>query len=267
MSAPTPAAPLACTVQGNGPALVLLHGTGGSATGTWGGILEPLGRHHTVLAPDLPGSGSTPRATEPLTLDLLADDVVAAAEAHGHTRFALAGYSLGASVAVRTAARHPDRVAALVLVAGVAYADPRIRLIAELWRDLTEHPRFLAKWGLIAGYREEELAELSPQDLTDAVSSGTVQEPGLTDQIGLLAQTDVRSDLPRVTAPTLVVSTAEDTFILPSHHRMLHEGIAGARFAELAAGHLLTGATLPRLAQAITEFLLRTGWTGTPTRP
>ncbi|MGH4033393.1 alpha/beta fold hydrolase [Actinomycetota bacterium Odt1-20B] len=255
--------PLARTVHGSGPALVLVHGTGGNANGTWGDILEPLGRHYTVIAPDLPGSGGSPRTEEALTLDALADRIAASATEQGHARFALAGYSLGAALAVRAAVRHPERVAALVLVAGVAHADRRMQLIAELWRDLTDHPRFLAKWGLIAGFREDELAAYSAPDLAAAVSAqaGSL-EPGLVDQIDLLSRTDVRADLPRVQAPTLVVSTSADTFVPPTHHRTLYDGIAGARFTELASGHLLTGPRLGELARTIDEFLPEAGYPG-----
>lgn len=45
---------------GQGPCMLLLHGTG-SGNFSWRGLLEPLSRHYSVVAPDLPGHAFTSR--------------------------------------------------------------------------------------------------------------------------------------------------------------------------------------------------------------
>ncbi|MFE5807341.1 alpha/beta fold hydrolase [Streptomyces sp. NPDC056491] len=139
MSARTlPEATFARTVLGSGPGLVLAHGAGSSVAGTYGPILEGLAARHTVVGVDYPGSGDTPRSTTPLSLDDLADQLVAAAVTEGLDTFALSGYSLGGPVAIRAAARHPERVTALVLTATFPYRDNHLALALPIWRKLAE---------------------------------------------------------------------------------------------------------------------------------
>lgn len=43
---------------GSGPVLLLIHGMAGNF-GNWREVIGPLARHHTVIAPDLPGHGAS----------------------------------------------------------------------------------------------------------------------------------------------------------------------------------------------------------------
>src|SRR6478672_7465548 len=49
---------IAYTVAGTGPAVLLIHGLGGTRQ-TWRHLIAPLARTHTVIAPDLPGHGQS----------------------------------------------------------------------------------------------------------------------------------------------------------------------------------------------------------------
>ena len=50
---------LSTVVKGTGPALLLVHGAGGSVQANYGPILGTLTQYFTVIAPDLPGSGKS----------------------------------------------------------------------------------------------------------------------------------------------------------------------------------------------------------------
>src|SRR5215468_7509654 len=76
--------------QGEGGALVLLHGGLVSTNPLWTGVpiayasyMEALAGHFRVIAPDTRGGGRTRHAGGPVTFDLLADDVAALIEALG----------------------------------------------------------------------------------------------------------------------------------------------------------------------------------------
>ena len=77
----------------------------------------------TVLTPDLRGFGSTPLGDVPASLDVLADDVVAALDAAGVERAVVGGTSMGGYVALAVLRRHPERVSGLVLANTKASAD------------------------------------------------------------------------------------------------------------------------------------------------
>ena len=102
-------------VAGTGPALLLLHGTGG-ASHSWGALLPRLARNHTVIVPDLPGHGFTAALDAPPTIDAMARAVVALCGALALRPTAAAGHSAGAAILLAIA-----RDAALPLHAIVGF--------------------------------------------------------------------------------------------------------------------------------------------------
>src|ERR1700761_9309334 len=97
------------------PTVLFLHGAGMDHT-AWA-LHDRWFAHHgyNVLAPDLPGHG---RSAGKLLLDIadMADWTTALLDAAGAKQAKLIGHSMGSLVALETAARHPDKVSALVLV-------------------------------------------------------------------------------------------------------------------------------------------------------
>ncbi|MER7703151.1 alpha/beta fold hydrolase [Kitasatospora sp. NPDC097605] len=258
---PAPAAPLARTVRGTGPGLLLAHGAGGSAHDNWGPLLDDLAAHRTVVAPDYPGSGDSPdEPGTPHSLDELADRLVAAADEAGLAGFDLAGYSLGAAVAVRIATRHPGRVRSLLLLAGVAGGSQRLRLLADQTIALTEHPALWADQSLATAFGRTWVDALPAERFAAwrAALAATPVPAGFRWQFELAGRADVRAELAGVGVPTLVVSTTEDGLVAPEQHRALARGIPGARLAELASGHLPMVERLPELRDLVVGFLTDT---------
>jgi len=103
--------------RGSGPALLLLHGLGKSSFDWEESVLPILARHRRVVAIDFFGAGLSERsAAFAYGWDLWARQAIAALDALGIGRADVAGHSLGGTVAVFLAARHPERVRGLVLV-------------------------------------------------------------------------------------------------------------------------------------------------------
>jgi pimeloyl-ACP methyl ester carboxylesterase len=96
--------------------VVFLHSLAGN-TGQWEAQLAHLRRSRRAVALDWRGHGrSGAPATEDWRMEALAGDVAAAVDRLGLRRFALVGHSAGGLVASFYAARHPDRVAGLLLL-------------------------------------------------------------------------------------------------------------------------------------------------------
>jgi pimeloyl-ACP methyl ester carboxylesterase len=107
--------------------VVFLHALAGSAA-QWSGQLENLRGQRRALALTLRGHAGAPVPVDgSYAIEALGADVVRTLDGLGITRFALAGHSAGAHVALAVAAGVPERVASLLLVdpAGDARAAPR----------------------------------------------------------------------------------------------------------------------------------------------
>ncbi|WP_194898978.1 bifunctional 3-oxoadipate enol-lactonase/4-carboxymuconolactone decarboxylase PcaDC [Catenulispora pinisilvae] len=222
----------------NAPALVL-----GPALGTslrvWDGQAEALARDHRVIRWDLPGHGGSAASLvgERTTVAELADLVLAVTDRLGLEQFAYAGISIGAAVGAHLAVRHPERVTLLALICSSArFGGP------EPWRERAARVRDAGT---------EFLAESAPRRwFTPEYPGGQAMAGLIRDQRAVdpaayaacceaLAEFDLRDELDRITAPTLVIAGREDTATSPPHSRELADGIMGAGLLEIpAAGHL-----------------------------
>ncbi|MFF3992049.1 alpha/beta fold hydrolase [Streptomyces cyaneofuscatus] len=259
-TAPPSTTPLARTVRGSGPGLLLAHGAGGGIEANYGPILDGLAARHTVVGVDYPGAGDSPRSLTPLDVDTLADELVAAADAEGVERFAVSGYSLGGPVAIRVAARHPERVDALVLSATFAYADTRTDLVASVWRQLlaADDPRLLGEFVQLMALGEGALNTLTPDEVQAAAELITATvPPGTGDQVELVRRIDVREHLAAITVPALVIVTTADPLVSPTLQRALAAGLPGSETAELPTGHLPFAERPQEWLALITGFLAR----------
>lgn len=251
-------------VVGSGSAVVLAHGAGSDVRDSYGPVLDELARRHTVIGPDYPGSGDTPLPDAPLSLDTLADHVVAAGIRAGAATFAVSGFSMGTTVAVRAAVRHPDRVSALVLSSGFARPNARLRLVIDVWRALgrTDDSRTLAAYLTLVVGGATWLDERTPEELEEQLTLFAAGlPPGTDQQLALFDTIDVTADLPAIKVPTLVVSPLEDVLTTPAHSRELADGIPGAELATLACGHAIAAEQPAQWAALITTFLARTAGT------
>ncbi|MFI9051565.1 alpha/beta fold hydrolase [Streptomyces sp. NPDC053427] len=246
-------------IKGSGPALLLAHGAGGGVHGNFGHALDDLARDHTLIGPHYPGAGGSAVATEPLELDELADQLVASALAAGQESFAVLGESLGSAVAVRIAARHPERVTALVLTAGFPVADPVLGLVAQLVKALAGAGQWseLARLACLSCLSPTDLASIAPADLEAMVAqTRTGMPPGTVDHFDLVSRVDVRADLGNLSAPTLVVAPTGDRMVLPESSYRLAAGIPGAKLIELpGAAHVLNEADRTTWLRHVRAFL------------
>jgi pimeloyl-ACP methyl ester carboxylesterase len=104
---------LSVAVGGSGPVLVLLHGWPQTSR-AWARVMPALAETHTVVVPDLRGTGASDRPEAGYTKTSQARDMRGVLEELGPV--AVAGHDIGAMVALGWAAAHPDDIARLVLV-------------------------------------------------------------------------------------------------------------------------------------------------------
>jgi pimeloyl-[acyl-carrier protein] methyl ester esterase len=98
---------------GEGKAIVLVHGWA-MHTGIWREFAKQLAQSYRVICIDLPGHGRS-ELIDPFTLERISAELI---EAVPEQNCCWLGWSLGATVVLDVAARYPERVSSLVLLAG-----------------------------------------------------------------------------------------------------------------------------------------------------
>jgi pimeloyl-ACP methyl ester carboxylesterase len=266
---PSRLAPLAlvAAASGEGDPVLLLHGQPGSGS-DWLPLIGELRRRGVpLLVPDRPGYGRTGGRARGFFEN--ADAMVDMLDRLGIERVVVTGHSWGGGVAVALAARYPERVCRLVLVAPVGHrravslldrvlAVPGVGRIASragfaaLRASLGIRPLGAALAHGVIGVEPDQL-ERSMQHLTTPAVARTFAD----EQRLLVTETPaLEAVLGAIRAPTTVVVGEDDRLVPPAAARALAERIDGAELVEVPkAGHLLP-LTAPL---ALVEILVRDG--------
>ena len=132
---------------GEGPAVLFLHGLGGSANGWLAQLRACAERGWRGLALDQRGAGRSDSPPGPYSIDLWAQDAERLLDALAIERAALVGHSVGCMIGVSTAQRLVDRCWALALCGGI-----------ESWPDAATEV-FAQRVELARSGRGDEIAE------------------------------------------------------------------------------------------------------------
>jgi pimeloyl-ACP methyl ester carboxylesterase len=228
---------VAYALTGSGPPLVVVPGWLSHLELDWSIpaerlFHEALSSGRSLVRYDRPGCGLSGPYDGPRTLALELATVAAVIEAVGASRFDLFGWSLGAAVAARWAADRPETVSRLVLYGGWATGDA----IGD--EDSRRHVLGLlaTHWGL----GSDLLTDLFAPDADAGTRRALAQyqraaSPAATAValLGLAYEVDVRPELERISAPTLVLHRREDRAAPLDQGRELARGIPGAELVEL----------------------------------
>jgi pimeloyl-ACP methyl ester carboxylesterase len=252
--------------EGVGAPVILVQGVGVVGEG-WRPQIAALRDRYTLAAPDNRGiGGSTLGASGGLTIEDMAADIIAIANAEGFERFHLAGHSMGGLIAQEVALRAPGRVRSLALVCTFLHGREAARLTpAIMWTGLrtrvgTRAMRRRAFLRLVmpdaylrtaAPTLAGDLAVLFGRDLAD-------QPPIVMKQLGAASRFDASARLGALASiPTLVVSASHDRIALPKFGRALAAAIPGARYVEIPdAGHGCTIQCAPRVNELLAEHFV-----------
>lgn len=195
---------------GSGPAILLLHGGGGSRL-EWhqAGYVQRLQEHYTVVALDLRGHGESDLPVDPAayTIEKLEQDILAVADACGIEHFALWGMSYGGKVG-RYLAVHSPRVKQFIMLGtplgpGVA-GEPRQAAID-----------FCARWLPILQALQEGRLDLAALPQAEREMLGGLHIPAMTGWVRAMLDWPVVAP-PDFRCPTLYLLGSEDRYAMQS---------------------------------------------------
>lgn len=222
------------TDQGSGDAAFLVHGWIGSGA-LWNLMTPWLAERFRVVVPDLPGHADSgiPDGFA-FTLDGFSGLLEEIRRALELARVSLVGHSMGGSICLHHAARHPDTVERLVLIdtparagalgwqarlpcahrlAGLAYSFWGPRIAAALIKSSVRHPD-----------------RLPPDFLEGAVMQASLlSKEALVETTRMLAKLALDSELAAVKAPVLIIHGDHDPSVKPEESERLRSVLARAR--------------------------------------
>jgi pimeloyl-ACP methyl ester carboxylesterase len=222
-------------------------------------FLERLASFSRLIRFDKRGTGLSDRPAGLPDLETRMDDVRAVMDAVGSERAALFGYSEGGPMCCLFAATYPDRTTALVLYG--TYADRSGPDDDYPWAATWDQRQAYAdeverNWGL-----ESDLGTMAPN--ADAALTAwwrtrarASASPGAARALILMnSRIDVRSILPSIRLPTLVLHRRGDRDSRPEEGQYIADRIPDARFVELTGEDHLPWIDADQIIDEVEEFL------------
>lgn len=233
--------------QGEGEPFFMVHGFTGAKEDFYDHTAE-LAKHSEVVTLDLRGHGESdhPEGADKYSLDRLAADVLAVADALELETFGLLGHSMGGMVARRVVLAHPERVSSLVLMDtspgppdGV---DPELAEMAArlaLTEGMDALRAVLDEADVLGSEADKRVRATRPgyEEFNDRKWDAVAPMAYATLLREMIAQPHQLEELRGLACPTLVVVGDQDSNFLDDAHQMAR-AIAGAELAVIPeAGH------------------------------
>jgi 3-oxoadipate enol-lactonase len=196
---------------GSGPPLLLIHGLGSSGD-DWAFQRDDFARKHTLILPDLRGSGRSAKPPGPYSIAVFAADLWALLDALGFGEVDILGFSLGGAVALEMALMRPRRVPRLVLcnaLANYRIDTPRKWLEAHTQLALI-HVLGLKRTARLIANRLFPQPDQAPKRQRVVDVLGANPKPAYMATIHALIGWSALERLPELDARTLIIAAEHD---------------------------------------------------------
>jgi 3-oxoadipate enol-lactonase len=240
--------------NGDKPVLVLSNSIGTDLS-MWDGQIESLSARYRVLRYDTRGHGKSTVPTGPCSIAELGRDVLALLDHVGVAQAHVCGISLGGMTALWLGVNAPGRLRRVIAAANAAStASPEFwdERIATVRRDGMPA---LAD-GVMARFFSSGFHTARPE-VVAAFRERFVATPaeGYAACCEAIRDLDLREGLATMNVPMLALAGALDVASAPENSRALARSVAGARYAELHAAHLLNVEAPEAFVRIVIEFL------------
>jgi pimeloyl-ACP methyl ester carboxylesterase len=135
--------------QGQGPAIVMIHGLAGNLHNFTYGVATPLSENHRVICVDRPGCGYSKRSSNAdASLEAQADTIVSLLDHLQIESAVFVGHSLGGAISLAAALRHPHKVKALALIAPLTHLPENTPKVFQVFDVTSPVIRKILGWTL-----------------------------------------------------------------------------------------------------------------------
>lgn len=234
---------IAVTATGSGPDVVLVHGLGSSPR-VWRGLVQALPgyRYHLVQVKGFAGVPAEANAgTGPVASPVAEEIARYIGESIGRPA-ALIGHSMGGTIAMMVASRHPERVSRLMVVDMLPYLGDMFGpgQSAEGLRAVAEQVRAGISDSPMDAYRARNEQTLAGMIATESERPAAIADTMASDRsvsgrsMYELITTDLKPELGRITAPTTVLYVTPfgaplTDAQMDQYYQLSYRNLAGAR--------------------------------------
>ena len=225
--------------QGSGDPILFIPGLIGLAA-QWSHQVDHFAESHRAVAFDHRGAGHSDKPMQEYTTLRLAQDAVGLLDTLGIGQAHIVGASTGGAIAQILGLDHPSRVRSLTLVSTWARPDAYYRRIQEMRKrvllamGVEPYIKLSSVWTAGPAQFRDGLDRLEAFEAAQLEGAGPVEI--MAARIDATLTHDRLDDLPRITAPTLVVVADDDTLIPPYLGETIAAAIPGARLVRMREG-------------------------------
>jgi 3-oxoadipate enol-lactonase len=248
--------PLAASLTGRADRPVLVLGNSlGTSRRLWDRQAPALSERFRLLRYELPGHGGAGTPPGELTVGRLGGWVLDLLDRHRVERAAYCGVSLGGMVGMWLAAHAPERIGPLGLICTSAYLPPAAGWLDRAAAVLSKGMAPIVDQSIGRWFTPAFIADC-PEVITSFAAELAAADPaGYAACCLAIAGLDLRGDLASITAPTLVISGADDPATPPEHGAAIAAGIGGARQLVVAGAHLANVSSSGEVTAALLDQL------------
>jgi 3-oxoadipate enol-lactonase len=243
----------ACSVAGEGPDVLFLHGWMCNRT-FWRDAAARLSRRYRVITFDFRGHGESDAPPSGYTIEQLADDARDVLVGLGIQRAAVIGHSMGGMVAQMFCRRHAPLVSRVVLVTTIA-SDEGDQLISKRIAADSERRGFADAFSRhVRGWFSEGVPPKVIDEITDMMLR--TRETVALELVQSFRHFDSRPFLSSIGVPALVIAGGADASAVPAESKVLAGRIPGANLVSLGTcGHFPMVECAEVLTRVIDDFL------------
>jgi 3-oxoadipate enol-lactonase len=246
------------TMHGNDdrPVLMFSHSLGCDHS-QWDAQADALEEHFRVLCYDLRGHGATDVTPGDYTIEMLADDTLAIADALGIRQFAFCGLSLGGMIGQLLAARAPERITHLILAnTSSRFPDPSVMETRR--KTVLEHGMAAIEDAVMQRFFTPETLAGNPPAVSNIRRVLLATDPaGYAACCAAARDMDQVSLLSKIHAPVLIIVGDRDVSTpWEGHGDVLAAGIPHARVERLPSAHLSNVERPQLFTAALARFLI-----------
>ncbi len=261
--------------RGSGPAVVLANGLGGPLS-SYRHIARQLGNDYKIISWDYRGLYDSGRPADPtaLGMDHQIRDLEVLLETEGVDHAILLGWSMGVQVGFEFYKRHPEQVAGMVMLCGVAgspfqtlrmpgaskvvpalmnlgkrnaWLVEQVARRAGAWRGLVP---LMQRAGVVAPSLDTEIFREIAEDFAN------LDVKTYCETLKQLGQHDCYSVLPSISVPTLLITGDKDLMTPSAAAQRMHREIPESRLVVVEGGTHYTPVEFPeRIEEELDRFL------------